>query len=71
MIWNSNRNETPGTYAVTSEIARILTTIIAISPQEEFKNALRNKIRQFLSKNYEEWKIEEADIVFSIMETSG
>jgi hypothetical protein len=56
---------------VTSEIVRILTTMIAISPQEEFKTALINKIRGFLSKNYEEWKIEEADVIFSIMETSG
>ena len=71
MIWNSNRNEGPGTFMVTSEIARILTTMIATSPQEEFKTALRNKIRGFLSKNYEEWKIEEADVVLSIMETSG
>ncbi len=71
MIWNSNRNEGPGTFVVTSEIVRILTTMIAISPQEEFKTALINKIRGFLSKNYEEWKIEEADVIFSIMETSG
>ena len=32
MIWNSNRNEGPGTFMVTSEIARILTTMIATSP---------------------------------------
>ena len=71
MIWNSNRNEGPGTFMVTSDIARILTTMIATSPQEEFKTALRNKIRGFLSKSYEEWKIEEADVVLSIIETSG
>ncbi len=71
MIWNSNRNEGPGTFVVTSEIVRILTSMIAISPQDEFKTPLINKIRGFLSKNYKEWKIEEADVIFSIMETSG
>ena len=33
--------------------------------------ALKNKIRSYLSQPIDSWKIEEADVILSLIETSG
>lgn len=55
-----------GTYAVTSEIVRLLRFILEVAPQEEFKNAMLHKLKKFLTSPVDQWQIEESDILLGL-----
>ena len=66
-IWNKNGLESEGTYAVTSEIVRLLRFLTEGCSQDHFRTTGRAKLREFLAQPFDQWDIQEADVIMSIL----
>jgi hypothetical protein len=56
-IWDKNGLESEGTYAVTSEIVRLLRFLTESCSLEHFRTTGRNKLKSFLTSALETWDI--------------
>jgi hypothetical protein len=56
-IWDKNGLESEGTYAVTSEIVRLLRFLTESCSLKHFRITGRNKLKAFLTSPLETWDI--------------
>jgi hypothetical protein len=70
-MWTKSGIESEGQYAVTQEIITLFRSILESGSQNEFKQAVSNKLKGFLSSKVDSWDIEESDVLLSLIQAGG